>query len=278
MAFKRARAEASCGFAMAPMIQESVLENTEHVQDNAKKYRRLLIEKYLEGSFPASDVALLAYYHTESGGQGCEDLALHPSQCSKHAAEHLRRHSLFSSPVLSKQPTILLLQLPTRLIQVFVILTDLRCHLRKEYPEPTVEWIRVPMFAKKSLGREVFHHPTRVTSDMIREELRSLGLLGPEMDSLQDHGTLEEDAELGDRFFKHPVTIEARNDGLPWEHIVPLSVYFDGVQYTNNDSFLGFYCTNLRTKKQRLVWLLRYWILVRTTFYCLLLPERVYPI
>ena len=165
--------------------------------------------------------------------------------------------------------------IPTILIEVSILATDLRCHLGKELPEPHVEWIQVPMFGKKSLGRQVVRHPTRVTSDMIRKELLSLGLLGPEMDKLQAHGPLEEDAQLGDRFFKHPVTIEARNDGLPWEHIVPISVYFDGVQYTNNDSFLGFYCTNLRTKKQRLVWLLRYWILVQNALLlaCLLRPK-----
>ena len=118
-----------------------------------------------------------------------------------------------------------------------------------------MEWVPVPMFSKKSISREVVSHPTRVTSEMIRAELTSLGLLGPEMETT---GLSKADAELGDLFLRHPVTVAAREDGFCWEHIVPLSVYFDGVQYTNNESFLGFYVTNLRTKKQRLIWLLSY--------------------
>ena len=94
MAFKHARAEANCGFTMPPM-SGAQLETSEHIEEHAKKYRRLLLERYLDGSYPASDVALLAYYHTESGGQGCEDLALNPKQCSKHASEHLRILSFF---------------------------------------------------------------------------------------------------------------------------------------------------------------------------------------
>ena len=81
-----------------------------------------------------------------------------------------------------------------------------------------------------------------------------MGLLGHHGMDAPDHSN--GDADLGDLYFKHPVTLEARSEGLSWEQIVPMSLYFDGVQYTNNENFLGFYCTNLRTKKQRLVWLL----------------------
>ena len=54
----------------------------------------------------------------------------------------------------------------------------------------------------------------------------------------------------------HPVAQKAFAEGFRREHVVPVSVYFDGVQYTKNEHFLGFYMTNLRTGKQQLVWLL----------------------
>lgn len=121
-----------------------------------------------------------------------------------------------------------------------------------------MEWISVPMYLKKSAGRTLVQHPTRVTSILIRNELKELGILGstnPSAEVVQDF--LKQDEELGDLYERHCVTIEALRQGFSREHIVPLSVYFDGVQYSKNENFLGFYVTNLRTKKQRLVWLLR---------------------
>ena len=123
------------------------------------------------------------------------------------------------------------------------------------------------MCLKKSIGREVVRHPTRVTSDMIRRELRDLELLGPANmvgpATFEQH--LQQDAALGlgDLYEQHPVTLQAFGDGFRREHVVPLSVYFDGVQYTKNENFLGFYVTNLRTGVQRLVWLLRTWEALR---------------
>ena len=101
-------------------------------------------------------------------------------------------------------------------------------------------------------------HPVRLASDMIRDELKELKLLGTSKPSKQTVLTfLENDKALGDRYEQHPVTVQALNEGIPRERIVPISVYFDGVQYTKNENFLGFYVTNLRTpKQQRLVWLL----------------------
>ena len=119
------------------------------------------------------------------------------------------------------------------------------------------------MCLKKSIGREVVRHPTRVTSDMIRRELRDLKLLGPASMvgqlTLEQHLQQDADLGLGDLYEQHPVTLQASRDGIRREHVVPLSVYFDGVQYTKNENFLGFYVTNLRTNRQRLVWLLRTW-------------------
>ena len=116
--------------------------------------------------------------------------------------------------------------------------------------------IPVPMYLKKSVGRTLVHHPTRVTSVMIRNELLQLGVLGPNADPASVAQFTAQDAALGPLYESHPVTVQALREGFRREHIIPLSVYFDGVQYTQNENFLGFYVTNLRTGKQRLVWLL----------------------
>ena len=135
-------------------------------------------------------------------------------------------------------------------IYVWISDSNLRCHLRKEFPEPEVQWVRVPMSSKKSVGRSVQEHPLRLPSAMIRDELS-----GTDPATLAN--LLERDSAYRSLYDNHPVTREAMQDGLPVERIVPLSVYFDGVQYTQNENFLGFYITNLRTRKLRLVWLLR---------------------
>ncbi|CAE7032303.1 unnamed protein product [Symbiodinium sp. CCMP2592] len=69
------------------------------------------------------------------------------------------------------------------------------------------------------------------------------------------------EAKIGGAFTvdaeQEPEDAGYREAGLPKERIIPVAVYFDGVQYTKNENFLGFYVTNLRTKRQQLVWLLR---------------------
>ena len=120
-----------------------------------------------------------------------------------------------------------------------------------------MEMVSAPMYLKKSVGRTIVQHPARVASIMIRNELIELGILGSNAESptaVQDF--LKSDEELGDLYERHCITVEALRQGFKREHIVPLSVYFDGVQYSKNENFLGFYVTNLRTKKQRLVWVL----------------------
>ena len=121
-----------------------------------------------------------------------------------------------------------------------------------------MEYVPVPMNCKKSFGRVSVQHPTRVTSDLLRRELNGLGLLGSEASAdptfLKEH--LDADKGYWEPYVNHPVVQKAFREGFRQEQIVPLSVYFDGVQYTKNENFLGFYMTNLRSGKQQLVWLL----------------------
>ena len=89
MSFKRARAELGAGGAFT-LPQNPEAEDFEELQKAAKNFRSFLVDKYASGSISASDTCVLAYLHVEAGGQGAEDLALHPSQASKHASDHLR--------------------------------------------------------------------------------------------------------------------------------------------------------------------------------------------
>ena len=81
-----------------------------------------------------------------------------------------------------------------------------------------------------------------------------MGLLGngppKDPDCVAKH--LDADKEYLNLYDQHPIVLDALAAGLPKEHIIPVAVYFDGVQYTKNENFLGFYVTNLRTKRQQL--------------------------
>ena len=113
------------------------------------------------------------------------------------------------------------------------------------------------MHLKKAIGRQVVKHPARITSAMIRDELLRLKVLGPDATPAAVSKFLKADDSLGDLYKLHPVTLQALSEGYQTQAIVPLSVFFDGVVCSKNESFLGFYVTNLRTGQQRLAWLLR---------------------
>lgn len=89
MSLKRARAELS---GSAYGIGDTWLGEDDKVASAAAgaKFRSFLLERYTDGTFTASDCCLLAYYHTESGGEGAEDLALAPDQASSHGSQHLK--------------------------------------------------------------------------------------------------------------------------------------------------------------------------------------------
>ena len=74
------------------------------------------------------------------------------------------------------------------------------------------------MQCKKSLGREVAHHPTRVASSLIRDELRDLQLLGDDSQANLDEAFVASssqcDNELGDLYERHPVTLQALEEGF----------------------------------------------------------------
>ena len=262
MSFKRARTLEIAGGAFT-VDPEAEAEDAELLCANGQKFRKLLLERYSSGSMTAADTCVFAYLHTESGGRGTEDLGMDPETATKHGAGHLRfpdlRLAVLSVPK-DKLRAYGFRAWGRRLEGQIILMTKrlTRCHLGKQYEKPYVEYVAVPMVCKKSIGRVSVEHPTRVTSDMLRKELLSLGLLGAgakaDAKFVKEH--LDADREYLGLYEGHPIAQKAFEEGFRREHVVPISVYFDGVQHSKNENFLGFYMTNLRTRKQQLVWLL----------------------
>lgn len=90
---KRARLSFIAG-SFAEPGSSSTTRNT-HRQESANSLREFLISRFSTGShnkdsYTASDVCELAYWITESGGKGVEDMALTPELAKKHGADHLK--------------------------------------------------------------------------------------------------------------------------------------------------------------------------------------------
>ncbi|CAE7256188.1 unnamed protein product [Symbiodinium sp. CCMP2592] len=75
-----AMAEASVQIQQMASAKKNASESVKASGDieAAKKFRRLLVERFLDGSATATDTCQLAYWHVASGGEGAEDLALNP--------------------------------------------------------------------------------------------------------------------------------------------------------------------------------------------------------
>eukprot|EP00969_Alexandrium_andersonii_P301276 13319194-Alexandrium_andersonii.AAC.1 len=56
---------------------------------------------------------------------------------------------------------------------------------------------------------------------------------------------------------QHPSVLAAMGKGWDKSHIRPVSLYYDGVKFTQRDSFLGFYVRGLLSKKVYLSFLIR---------------------
>jgi len=56
----------------------------------AQEYRAWAVGKHVSGEWNATDLAINSWYHTETGGEGLEDLAVHPKVAVKHASDHVK--------------------------------------------------------------------------------------------------------------------------------------------------------------------------------------------
>ena len=79
--------------------------------------------------------------------------------------------------------------------------------------------------------QEILWASLGAASDLLRRELNDLGLLGSEASAnsklLKEH--LDADKGYWDLYSNHPVVQKAFQEGFRQEHVVPVSVYFDGV-------------------------------------------------
>ena len=58
-------------------------------------------------------------------------------------------------------------------------------------------------------------------------------------------------------YLEHSVRLEAIEAGVPEENIRPAAIYWDGVVFTRNESFLGVFFEDMKTRRNWLCCIIR---------------------
>ena len=124
-----------------------------------------------------------------------------------------------------------------------------RLHAGKIYPDPDLHYVDTPMFIKRDARRSIDKVPILLPSVALKENMT------PEVASATESSNKALLKNL-QCYESHPVVQRARQDN-PQAFVRPLALYWDGVQYTINDSLLGFYVTDVLSEQKFLSFLLR---------------------
>ena len=121
--------------------------------------------------------------------------------------------------------------------------------LAQETPDPELFSVtNVPMYDKISSRRILADVP--------------MSLAHHKLESIPEARAGYDDDNFGDAFWssaydRHSVRHDALAAGIPETNIRPVALYWDGVKYTNHDSFYGFYFRDLKSGQQFLAFLVR---------------------
>ena len=182
--------------------------------------RKFLLDKYCLEGLSGSDVATLSYYISKAGGAGVSDLALRPEVATKHGNEHVKLHA------------------------------------GKIWPDLDLAYVDCPMFVKRESRRSVEQVPIYLPSTAFNQFLTEEMLNFCTHDS---RAAFEKIVGGLDNYDNHPIVARARAENFQWP-VRPVALYWDGVSYTNHDSFMGFYITDILSGQKFLSFLVRNWI------------------
>jgi hypothetical protein len=110
---------------------------------------------------------------------------------------------------------------------------------------PDLYEVRTPMYEKRGCIRTLTTVQCRVPHECILD------------DATIDEARAEEWAADCPDFFESDTAKNCIARGYERAAIIPISLYFDGVRYTKNDQFVGFYIENLYSRRKYLLAALR---------------------
>jgi hypothetical protein len=111
----------------------------------------------------------------------------------------------------------------------------------KEFDEPAYYQLQVPVYEKKGCIRSTSQMQCRLPHECVSD------------DHERDPERAREFAGECPTFLSSDTARKCLAAGYDAADIVPLSLYFDGVQYTKMDSFVGYYAENLYTRRKYLL-------------------------
>ena len=121
--------------------------------------------------------------------------------------------------------------------------------LANHFRSPDLYYAGIPPHDEYESLRSVTPLPFRLPSETLSAKCVS------HVDT--DLDVVDEGAEWHAAFNDHIVVRRAREAGWHASRIIPLALYFDGVAYTKNDSFVAFYFQDMRSKQRYLSFLVR---------------------
>lgn len=127
-----------------------------------------------------------------------------------------------------------------------------KLHAGKIYPDLDLAFVDCPMFMKRESRRCQEKVPIYLPSTMLGKFITEDMLTFNSLDSK------EVDKVIGglDNYDNHPIVTQAKLEGFQYP-VRPLALYWDGVAYTNHDSFMAFYLTDILTSQKFLSFLIR---------------------
>jgi hypothetical protein len=114
--------------------------------------------------------------------------------------------------------------------------------LSREFQQPDYYAISVPCNDKRRSRRAPADLLLKLPHEAIPDEYTA-----------DDHALVEQFWDDCPNFGDNPVVTDAIAKGYTTDQIIPISLYWDGVRYTKNETFLGFYTENLLTRRKVLI-------------------------
>ena len=178
----------------------------------ARELRKVLLDLFILGTLPASDIATISHWATQAGAQGIADLALKPEQAVPHGHRHLKL-----------------------------------C-MERIVPDIPLAHVNTPLYAKREARRSTEAVPMVLPSTLFRLYVEHESVLSKSEENCRlFHGLPS--------YERNEILQQARAEGLE-SQVRPIALYWDGVQYSAHDSFMGFYVTDLLSQQKFLSFLL----------------------
>lgn len=131
--------------------------------------------------------------------------------------------------------------------------THLKLVLGRTYERPVQHDVETPIYDKIMCARTSTQIPMRLPTQCLAEECSDvLSKPEPSGEDTCVHAGIE-------KYKSHPVVQRAMRDNVHWSRVIPVAIYFDGVQYSKRDSFMVLQTRNLRTNESHLTCVIRPW-------------------